>query len=314
MNKNNTADDVEIQDFIDAAQAVVQREVGPVVPTSFTETLAAPVGRLVLSHRPVISITSVTELGTLLSPSAYRIDVNSGILERANGTGLGYWASLGSQADISVTYLAGQCGPVPANYRLATLELVAHLWRTSQMGRNRRVRGSGPEDDTQTVGLGFSLPNRVRELLGARQPVQARGEREILGDGQLAVQAERLGHVSDARLEGGDVAAEMESEHLRDVRLDVEQPRERSEERGLPRAVGADERDDLPRGDREVDAAERLVPAEAFPKAAQRDQGRDRPLDRELAHGPASSATRETLPSVPGWKRSTSSRMRTFTR
>jgi hypothetical protein len=171
MNKNNTADDVEIQDFIDAAQAVVQREVGPIVPTSYTETLAAPPGRLVLSHRPVISITSLSEVGTLLSPSAYRLDPASGLVERANGSAGGYWSSTGSNADIAVTYLAGRSGPVPANYRLATLELVAHLWRNSQMGRNRRVRGSGPEDDTAAVGLGFSLPNRVRELLGSRQSV-----------------------------------------------------------------------------------------------------------------------------------------------
>ena len=171
MNKNNTADDVEIQDFIDAAQAVVQREVGPVVPTSYTETLPAPPGRLILSHRPVISITSLSETGTLLSPSAYRLDPASGLVERAYGSGAGYWASTGSNADIAVTYLAGRSGPVPANYRLATLELTAHLWRNSQMGRNRRVRGSGPEDDTAAVGLGFSLPNRVRELLGARQSV-----------------------------------------------------------------------------------------------------------------------------------------------
>jgi len=169
MNKNNTADDVEIQDFIDAAQAVVQREVGPVVPTSYTESLPAPSYgcRLVLSHRPVISITSITENGVLLSPAAYRFDPASGIVERVNGR----WLGTGSLADIVPVYLAGRSGPVPPNYRLATLELVAHLWRNSQQGRNRRVRGSGPEDDTATVGLGFSLPNRVRELLGAKQAV-----------------------------------------------------------------------------------------------------------------------------------------------
>lgn len=173
LNKNNTADDVEIQDFMDAAQAVITREVGPVVPTSFTEFLRAPSrgGRLVLNHRPVISITSITENSVVLSPTDYRVDTNSGIVERAFGTAPGRWYGLGSQADIAVTYLAGRTGPVPANIRLGYLELTAHLWRNSQQGRNRRVRGTGPEDDMAAVGLGFSMPNRVRELIGARQTV-----------------------------------------------------------------------------------------------------------------------------------------------
>lgn len=170
LNKNNTADDVEIQDFIDAASAVVVREVGPVVPTSYTESLPAPNGRLILTWAPVISITTVIENGATVAPSGYRLNATAGIIERVNGNAPTYWAGNGSQADITVTYLAGRTGAVPPNIRLATLELVAHLWRNSQMGRNRRVRGTGPEDDTQAVALGFSLPNRVRELLGSKRP------------------------------------------------------------------------------------------------------------------------------------------------
>jgi hypothetical protein len=171
MNKQNTADDAEIQDFIDAAQAVITREIGDVVPTSHTETLPIDGMRIVLSRRPVLSITSLAVWNggtspTVMAPSGYQLYPETGIVERTNGGYAIPWVG----SDITVSYLAGVSGPVPPNVRLACLELTAHLWRNSQQGRNRRVRGTGPEDDTATVGLGFSLPNRVRELLGPKRP------------------------------------------------------------------------------------------------------------------------------------------------
>jgi hypothetical protein len=175
MNKQNTADDVEIQDFMDAAQAVITREIGDVVPTAYTETLPVDGCRLILTHRPVLSVTSLKVYYSAvamvtLDPATYRFDGPTGIVERTGAGGYPIpFTGQGDQAD--VVYLSGRTGAVPPNIRLAYLELTAHLWRNSQMGRNRRVRGSGPEDDTQAVALGFSLPNRVRELLGARSPV-----------------------------------------------------------------------------------------------------------------------------------------------
>jgi hypothetical protein len=173
MNKQNTADDVEIQDFMDAAQAVITREVGDVVPTSYTETLSIDGYRLILTNRPVISITSLkvyysAAAMVTLDPSTYRFDIPTGIVERT-GAG-GYPIPFTGQGDTAdVVYISGRTGPVPPNIRLAYLELTAHLWRNSQQGRNRRARGTGPEDDMAAVQLGFSLPNRVRELLGPKR-------------------------------------------------------------------------------------------------------------------------------------------------
>lgn len=174
MNKQNTADDVEIQDFMDAAQAVITREIGDVVPTSYTETVEVDGYRLILTARPVLSITSLkvyysAAAMVTLDPATYRFDGPTGIVERTGAGGYPIpFTGQGDQAD--VVYLSGRTGPVPPNVRLAYLELTAHLWRNSQMGRARRVRGSGPEDDTAGVALGFSLPNRVRELLGPKRP------------------------------------------------------------------------------------------------------------------------------------------------
>lgn len=171
LNKQNTADDVEIQDFMDAAQAVIAREVGDVVPTSYTEMLPNDGYRVVLTHRPVLSVTSLAVWNggaspVTVDPTGYRLYGDSGIVERVNG---GYPIPFVG-TDVSVVYIAGTSGPVAPNIRLAYLELTAHLWRNSQQGRNRRVRGTGPEDDMASVGLGFSLPNRVRELLGPKRP------------------------------------------------------------------------------------------------------------------------------------------------
>jgi uncharacterized phiE125 gp8 family phage protein len=174
LNKQNTADDVEIQDFMDAAQAVITREVGDVVPTAYTEMI--PLDRwschLALTRAPVLSVTSVGlwqggSVPVALASTDYRLYGDSGIVERING---GYPIPF-IGTDASVTYVAGVAGAIPPNIRLAYLELTAHLWRNTQQGRNRRVRGTGPEDDVATVGLGFSLPNRVRELLGPKRPV-----------------------------------------------------------------------------------------------------------------------------------------------
>lgn len=176
LNKVNNADDAEIQDFMDAAQSVIQREIGDVVPTSYTETLPVDGMRIVLSRRPIISITTLKIWNASASPvtldqTGYRLDSGTGIIERTSSAGYPLpFLGWGSQADVLVTYIAGSTGSVAPNVRLAHLELTAHLWRNSQMGRNRRVRGTGPEDDMQSVGLGFSLPNRVRELLGPKRP------------------------------------------------------------------------------------------------------------------------------------------------
>ena len=64
----------------------------------------------------------------------------------------------------------------------------------------------------------------------------------------------------------------------------------------------------------EVDAIERRTAAETLAQAAQADSRLAHRPWSESDCGAAPSATRYTLPSVPGWKRSTSSRMRTFAR
>src|SRR5262249_5412807 len=141
--------------------------------------------------------------------------------------------------------------------------------------------------------------------VGRRQAVQPRREAQVLRDGQVAMQAEDLRHVADVGLQLRDVAAQVVTEHERLGGLDLEETDQRAQERALAGAVGTDHADDLALRQLEVDAGERLAPPVGLAEAAEPD---------ERCHAPLRSSTRYTLPSVPGWKRSTPSRMRTLAR
>jgi len=162
-------DDDELEDFIDTAQDMIVEKIGPVLPTVYTET--RPGGRTVvlLTHRPVLSVTSVSEnadYGTpaLVAPGGWKLDGGTGVLTRLSAREQPqYWA--GGYSGVDVVYTAG-LNPVPAKIRQATKELTAHLWRSSQLGRARRTN-RGPEDDTAPPS--YALPYRVAEMLGRRR-------------------------------------------------------------------------------------------------------------------------------------------------
>ena len=162
-------DDDELEDFIDAAQDMIVEKVGPVLPTLYTETRPAGKPFILLSHRPVLSISSVSEnadYGTpaVVAPGGWKLDGGTGVLTRLSAREQPQlWA--GGYSGVDISYTAG-LNPVPAKIRLATKELAAHLWRNTQLGRARRT-SRGPEDDVAPAT--YSLPYRVAELLGRRR-------------------------------------------------------------------------------------------------------------------------------------------------
>jgi hypothetical protein len=172
LNKDlaSTDDDDELADVLDAAQDMIVDRIGPVIPTIYVDHFSGGRCAVALTRRPVISITSVFEnvnTGTpiTVAPAGYDLDQGSGILTRtrADRTPIA-WA--GGFMGVDVTYVVGR-NPVPQNVRLAAKELGAHLWRNSQLGRARRQRAGA--DDESAAGLGYSMPYRVRELLGRKQ-------------------------------------------------------------------------------------------------------------------------------------------------
>ena len=172
LNKDvdDTTDDEELADVIDAAQDMITDQYGPILPTSYVERHEVCGGPVVLRHRPILGVTSVSMIlyggsPTVVAPTGYAWDANSGLLWALSASGA---RALWSPGNLDVSYRAGQ-NPVRQNYRLAAKELSGHLWRNTQLGRARRTR-SGAEDEAATAGLGFSFPYRVRELLGPRPP------------------------------------------------------------------------------------------------------------------------------------------------
>lgn len=181
LNKaqNVTADDEEVTDWIDAATYVIEQQVGIVVPRTYTETYDGGEHTIFLRRRPVVSITTVTEVmgpgmstvitaepvGGPYTDSQYLLD---GVMLRRRRSGFdGYWAY--GCGNVTVTHKAGRA-PTPPHVRTAVLELIGHYWRASQLasrGARTSAIANAPQDLTTLIGI--ALPNRIAVLLGPKR-------------------------------------------------------------------------------------------------------------------------------------------------
>ena len=174
---SDTSHDTELQGFMDAAQVIIENIVGSVVQTTYTETYDGGNSYIEFRHKPVFSITSVSEYqGSTLTAVAvatnpalattpsYTFDSFMNRVVRRNAGGWESYFPLGANA-IAITYVAGLAS-VPANVRLAALELIRHLYQQTQQGGRPSFGGSG-SDETYSPGSGYAVPNRVLELLDA---------------------------------------------------------------------------------------------------------------------------------------------------
>ncbi len=144
LNIVGTTHDEELVGFLDSADELVRQEASVYAPQSHTETVRVDAGVAILSHAPLISLTSVTAPGeTITGATASRY----GLLRGVRG-----WR------EVTVTYTAGTEVP-PARIRTATLMVTARLWETQRA--NTPVGG----DPTFTPGLQGIL-SEVRALLG----------------------------------------------------------------------------------------------------------------------------------------------------
>jgi len=166
--ESSVVDDDELRAFILAATGLIEGVVGPLSRRTVTaETHNGGRTTVLLKQAPIISITSCLENGSALDSTSYSLDGESGVLTRTSGYTAYTWGGdvdYSNFNNISVTYVAGR-SVIPADLAHAVLELVRHLW-TTQRGS---VRRSGTDD--YLPGSGFSMPNRVREMLNRYQQV-----------------------------------------------------------------------------------------------------------------------------------------------
>jgi hypothetical protein len=163
MKKTDTRDDEKLRAFIQASCAMIVERVGHVTPLEVTEDRSG-CRTIVLRKRPVLEVVSVQKLPGLAT-----------VAEADLATGTAGWVAeeparilrhtSGYFGDVRITYRVGRV-PTPGHIRTAGYELVAHLWRTSQLNSGG---GRPPLSDMESPvipGAAFALPIRVRELLG----------------------------------------------------------------------------------------------------------------------------------------------------
>jgi hypothetical protein len=168
--------DVIMQGYIDAATEYVENYVGPVTETDYVERHDGYTSEIVLLHRPILRINSLVEVVALVVDNleesvtrnpidGYQVNYRSGKIKRVFSGGYPriFWP--GSR-NIEVSYTAGY-EPVPAQVRLATLELVTHYWRNGQEAGPTGVGAGIDAFDAvdQQPGMWPAIPYRVAAWL-----------------------------------------------------------------------------------------------------------------------------------------------------
>jgi hypothetical protein len=170
---SDTSHDTELQRFIDAADPVIEDIVGPVNTVQVTEWYDGGRPYIVLRQNPVVTVDSITEYsgatGTALTATTspadagswtYTFDTDDGILYRVTSAGSSFFAN--GANNVKVVYTVGR-SPVPTNIKLAALELIRHLYQSTQQGGRPQFGGAGEEGPWAPAG--FAVPTRVIELL-----------------------------------------------------------------------------------------------------------------------------------------------------
>lgn len=157
----DTSTDEELRGFIEDATGVVERHLNKaVVRRSFTEEQCASCGFFTIDKIPALSLTTVASVDGTKTWDVSKLHVDpAGIVTASSGTALA--------GPIAVTYIAGM-PLIPSHYTRAAKIIIQHLWET-QRPSGGTLRPNLP-DSMGTVnrsGMGFAIPNRALELLGA---------------------------------------------------------------------------------------------------------------------------------------------------
>lgn len=161
LNVTGTAQDVELQTVIDAAEAAIASVVGPLEPTAIT-TRIRPTAYpgLVLPVLPAYALTSITPRGgSALTLGTVQLDQAAGLVTY-EAPGGGSW----SATYYDVVYQAGR-NPVPKDLLLAVKEMVRHIWETQRGPGTGGRPGSSQALANTLPGAAYALPIRVSQLL-----------------------------------------------------------------------------------------------------------------------------------------------------
>ena len=186
----NPSYDYQLQGFIYACEDVIQNECGAILPRHYDEFYDGGEPYIYLRHRPVLSVENVEEGWGWMNyeldyqesntvPAgdmyAYSIDsIEAGIICRRSAGNVVIPFVPGT-ANIHVLYTAGR-REIPGAIRLASLELVAHWFQSSQLRTTATNAGEQAYDavegekytraaEDNAVGLNYGVPYRILELI-----------------------------------------------------------------------------------------------------------------------------------------------------
>lgn len=173
----DTTGTAKLRRFMQSATDVVQNITGPILPTPQTRVFRGGVSFVILPHRWVQSITSITEFwgGTTiytltpqppgtgpLTAFGYTWDPSISKIVRVSA---GFEANFKpGQNAVTVNYVAGMQS-IPQDITDATGELIRHWWAHGQQPGRAAFQAQPGDDTGQITVMGYSVPNRVIEML-----------------------------------------------------------------------------------------------------------------------------------------------------
>lgn len=159
LNKTTSADDTELQSYIDAVSAVIERLYGPIAAASgHTWTANGGSTAILLPERPA-SITSVVENGFTLASTDYFTDLVAGVLYRGSTVRPFTW--LAGVQNVTVTYTVG--GTVGADVNLAARTIVQEWWELQRGPKPLPLQGG--TDTLPDQGFRIFTLRRASEML-----------------------------------------------------------------------------------------------------------------------------------------------------
>ena len=170
QGSTQTANDTVIAHLVTAVTEHLDGDdgIGPTVIRTVTGETHDGRGTCIrLAHRPVESITTITESSVAVDPSGWLLDAETGFVYRRNGDRDTCWES--GRDNIVVTYEAGRVATtvgVSAHIKQGAILFLRHLWRAEQW--NAEGITSADFEVPQVAYPSFSVPNAVKDWFGGQ--------------------------------------------------------------------------------------------------------------------------------------------------
>ena len=161
LNITTAESDAELQDTIDAAEALIAKKCGPLTATVTTSRVRGYSGQLRLPITPVISLTSVTPVqGSALDLSGVVVSA-SGVVEFTYSGWFGYGL-------YDVVYTAGRTA-CPDDLLWGVQELTRNLWNSQRPSGGRFSSAADMAMANTIPGAAYIWTFKVMNAIGPHE-------------------------------------------------------------------------------------------------------------------------------------------------